>query len=408
MMELIPPNFALLRNIRALPQSFAVSSFLAGVVVVLIGFTSPLIIVLQAAAAAKLTPEQTSSWVGAALLGAGITAILMSLWFGQPVLGAWPTAGGALLVVSLPLFPFSEAIGAYLIAGGILVILGVTGLFERVMALVPQPIALGMLAGVLFRFGTGLFGALPERPVMFAVMIAAYYISQRGGFRSPTIPALIGGVIVEALSGDIQLKSVMVGLTTPVFTAPTFSLNALLGLAIPLVMVVLVSQYAPGLAVLRVSGYRPAINRILVTTGIFSLLGAPFGSHGTCLSAVTAAIASMPEAHPDPHKRYTAGVSTGVLYTISGLIAVTVVSIFSGLPPVLIAAVAGLALTPTLMTAINGAVSDSRGREGGLVALLCAAANISFLGIGGTFWALVIGVLVDRVVNWQRVTEETT
>lgn len=393
------PQYTPLRNLRDLPGSITLSAILSGLVVVVIGYTSPLIIVLQAAEAGNLPPNIVSSWVWAIALGAGLTSLIMSLGFRLPMLGAWPTAGAALMVTALPQYNFAEIIGAYMLVGIALILIGWSGLFSRVMALVPRPVVMGMLGGVLFRFGIGVFSPLPKEPLLILVMVGSYFGFQRLGLRTPTIGALIVGVVVAALQGSIHLQDFTPMLATPTLTMPAFSVKTILGVSIPMFMVVLASQFAPGMAVLQSVGYQPPIDRALIICGIGSILLAPFGSHGLCMGAITAAIVALPEAHPDPAKRYTAGVANGVFYIIAALFGATAVALFAGLPPALIAAISGLALTPTLITAFSGSMSDDTGREGGMVALLCAAANFTWFGIGAAFWALLLGVGVHTLLT---------
>lgn len=402
---LIQPDYRIWKNLRDIPASMRLSAVLSGLVVVILGYTSPLILVIQAANSAKLPPAQTSSWVWAIAVGTGVGSILQSILFRQPLLGAWPTAGAALLVTSLPSYRFEEAVGAYILVGIALTVLGISGLFGRITRMVPAPVAMGMLAGVLFRFGTGLFTSLTDGTLVVALMIAAYYALQRVGFRTPTIGALVAGIIAAALQGQIHLQGFAPALATPVFTVPAFNIQAALGLALPMFIVVLVSQYLPGYAVMRAAGYAPPIDRLLVFTGIGSVVFGFFGSHGLSMAAITAAIPSGPEAHPDPDRRYVSSFANGFMYIAAGIFGSTAIALFAGFPAALIAAISGLALTPTLVTSVSAAMSDSRGREAGLAALLCAASNITFLGIGSAFWALVVGLVIYVLLNQGRMPQ---
>jgi benzoate membrane transport protein len=398
----IQPDYRFWKNLRDIPSAITVSAVLSGLVVVILGYTSPLIIVIQAATAAKLSPAQTSSWVWAVIIGTGIGSIFQSLYFRMPLLGAFPTAGAALLVTSLANYRFEEAVGAYVLVGLAMIVLGLSGLFGRITQLVPTPVAMGMLAGVLFRFGTGLFASLADAPLLVIIMIATYYVLQRAGFRTPTIGALVAGVLTATIQGQVHLQNFTPALAVPIFTMPTFSVSATLGLAVPMFIVVLVSQYLPGYAVMRAAGFAPPIDKILVITGIGSTFFGFFGSHGLSMAAITAAITANPEAHPDPHKRYAASFANGLWYIAAGTFGATAIALFAGIPAALIAAISGLALTPTLVTSTSAAMADSKGREAGLAALLCAASNVNLLGIGSAFWALVVGLIIYTVLNQRR------
>ncbi|MEZ4669994.1 MAG: benzoate/H(+) symporter BenE family transporter [Anaerolineae bacterium] len=391
-----------IKNIRDLPSAMSISAIVAGLLVVIVGYASSLVIVFDAANKASLSSEQLSSWIVAITVGSGLCSLVMSLWFRQPVIAAWSTPGVALLVTSLPQYAYGEAIGAYIVAALAIILLGFSGLFGRFMSLIPQPIIMGMLAGVLVRFGIGLFNDLPQSPVMIVVMLIVFFALRRGGFRAPTVGALIAGIIIAALNQQVQLDGITPTLASPLWTMPTFTPQAILGLSLPLFALAITSQDAPGQAVLQAAGYDASINGALVVTGIGSLVGAPFGGHGLTLAAITAAIVTGPEAHADPNKRYSAGVATGMWYTVTGVFGATMAKLFSGLPLALIHAVSGLALTGAIMSSLSAAMSEPFRREGALVAFMCTAANFQLLGIGAPFWGLVFGVLTNLIMTYGK------
>ncbi len=390
---------AMLRNLRDLPAALTLSAIVSGLLVIVIGYPSSLVIVFQAAQNAHLTPEQTSSWVLAITLGSGIGGIIMSLWFRQPISFAWSTPGVALLVTSLAQYAYGEAIGAYLLAGVAVVLMGFSGLFGRVMALIPMPLVLGMLAGILIRFGIGAFNAIPQAPLVVVPMIVIFFILRRRAFRAPVAIALIVGFVLAAVTGTIHLDGFTLTLATPQLTAPIFTIQAALGLALPLFALALTSQNAPGQAVLRNAGYEIAIDKALIVSGVMSIITAPFGGHGVTLAAITAALINGTEAHPDPDKRYSAGVAAGVWYIVTGVFGAAIVTLFAGLPAALIAATAGLGLTSAILSSLSGAMAETHGREGALVALMCTAANFSLFGIGAPFWGLVFGLGVHWIMT---------
>jgi benzoate membrane transport protein len=398
------PNF--LRNLRDLPGSMALSAVIAGLIVALVGYSGPLLIVIQAAQAGGLTDAQTSSWVWSVAIGYGVFSALLSIYYRQPLTSPWSTAGAVLLTTSLAHFTLPQAIGAYIVAGAAAVILGLTGWFGRLMSLIPQAIVMGMLGGILLRFGIDIFGKLgdnpTQNPILIVPIVITFFVLKRQNFRAPTLGALIVGVIIAALSSQIHIENVPLTLTTPVFTAPEFSLDVILTLALPLFLLALTTQYAPGVAVLRAAGYIAPINGLLVAIGGASMLLAPFGCHGLNLGALLAAIIANPEAHPDPDKRYSAGVAVGLWYTLFGLFGATVVSVLAGLPTVLITTVAGLALTGTLTSALANAMSEPENRDGAIVAFLCSAASFSLFNIGAPFWGLVAGVAVNALMQYRR------
>lgn len=399
---MITPSYDLRRNLRDLPGGLIPSAWLSGLLTVTIGFASSLVLVFQAASNANMDRALLSSWIWALTIGAGATSIIMCLRFRQPVIAAWSTAGAALLVSSLGHYAYEDVIGAYVVAAIATIVLGYSGLFGRVMKLVPQPVVMGMLGGVLLKFGLGLFNALPDKPLLVIGMLVTFFLLRRLQFRAPSIGALVVGLVIAAVSGDIHLEGFAPTLAVPIWTTPHFSLEAILGLSLPLFALAHTSQNAPGLAVLRNAGYEAAVDQKLMITGTTSLLTAPFGGHGITLAAITAAMVANPEAHPDPDRRYAAGVASGIWSIVFGLFGATIVTLFAGLPAALIAATAGLALTGVLISSISGAMANPDEREGGLVALLCTAANFTLLGIGAPFWGLVAGVLVNAILRYGK------
>ncbi|MBL8166431.1 MAG: benzoate/H(+) symporter BenE family transporter [Anaerolineae bacterium] len=397
------PNFW--RNLRDLPDSLAISAIVAGFINVLVGYSGPVLIVLQAARAGGLSDALASSWLWAIAVGGGVTAMLLSLYYRQPISAPWSTAGAALLVTSLAGFTLAEAIGAYIIVGAATMLLGYSGLFERALALVPQPVVMGMLGGILLRFGIDMFAKLQESPALVLTMMIVFFILRRLKFRAPTLIVLLVGIGIAFFSGQIHIENVTLALTTPIFTAPVFRVEALLTLALPLFVLALTSQYAPGVAVLAAAGYRPPINGILMAMGLGSVIVAPFGGHGMNLGALLAAIITNPDAHPDPNKRYTAGVAVGFFYMLFGLFGATVISLFAGLPAPLVATVAGLAITGTISSSLTSALKETHTRDGAIVAFLCSAANFSLFGIGAPFWGLVAGVAVHTLLHYGEAAD---
>lgn len=394
-----------LRNLRDLPGTITLSGISAGFIVILISYTGPLLIVLQAAAAGNLTPEQTSSWVWAVIVGNGIITIILSLLYRQPINSPYSTAGAALLVTSLTHFPLSEAVGAYIVAAAGIALIGVSGLFGRVMRLVPQPVVLAVLGGVLLRFGLNIFNALddsPDAPLMIVAMVAVFFLLKRIKFRAPSLGAMVIGIIIAAAMGQLSFTDVRLTPSLPVFFAPTFSFNAVLSLSLPLMALALSSQYAPGEAVLRANGYDAPINGILIGTGLASMVLALFGGHGNVLGALTAAITVGPEAQPDPDKRYGTTVIAGVWHVAIGLFGAAIVDLFSHFPAVFVSTIAGLSLSGVIASSLGGAMDRPEHRDAAIVAFLCTAGSFTLLGIGAPFWGLVAGVAVHGLMMYRQ------
>jgi benzoate membrane transport protein len=382
-------------NLRDLPRAMNLSAFFSGFLVRLVGYTGPLVLVLQTTQAGNLSPAETASWIWGVGVANGLASIILSLLFRMPIMSAWSTAGAALLATAFSQYNLSEVIGANILTALLIIALGLSGLFGRLIALIPRAVVLGMLAGILLQFGLNMFRQLNDQPLLILAAIAAYMLLRRLRFSVPILGALLVGLLIAFFQGLLHFEAVNFALTEPLLLLPSFRLDAAINLALPLALLALTSQYAPGQAVLQASGYEPPINGILSITGLMTLLFAPTGGHGVTLGALTSAMITNPDAQADPDLRYAAGVSAGLWSVIFGLFGVTVVGLFAGFPQALIAVLAGLGLGATISSSLAEGFSKPASRDGALMAFLCAASGISLLGISAPFWALLIGVAVQ-------------
>ncbi|QIB51606.1 benzoate/H(+) symporter BenE family transporter [Pseudomonas sp. OIL-1] len=387
---------------KALVKDFSLSAAVAGLIATIISYAGPLVIVFQAAESAGMSHAVLSSWVWAISIGSAVLGIGLSLRYRVPVIIAWSAPGSALLVSLLPEVSLNEAVGAYIVASVIIFIVGVTGAFDRIISKLPAAIAAGMLAGILFRFGTGLFVSLESRPVLVLAMFVTYLMGKRLMPRYAVMAVLVVGCLIALVSGDLRQDALVIGLAVPVWITPEFSLSAVLNIALPLVMVALTGQFVPGIAVMRASGYATPASPIISSSAVGSLLLAPFGCHGLTLAAITAAICTGPEAHPDPKRRYVAGVVGGLTYLVLGLFGATLVSLFTAFPAELIAALAGLALFAAIAGALTGAMAVPSDREAALITFLVTASGMSFLGLSAAFWGLIFGVAAHLLLSLRR------
>lgn len=381
----------------------------AGLISVIVNYGGTFILVFQAAKVAGLSPELTASWVWSISIGVGVTGLLLSWVSREPIITAWSTPAAAFLVTALATTPYEEAVGAYLISAAAFVVLGLSSYFERLIRLIPNGIAAGLLAGILLQFGIGAFSSMTLDPKLAGLLILAYLIIKRFSARYAVVGILILGLAFLLLEHRVDLSGLKLELAAPVFTMPVFTLNALLSVALPLFLITLTGQYMPGMLVLRNDGFRTSANPIVWVTGLGSLVMAPFGSHAMNVAAITAAICTGPEAHQDPSKRWVAGIAAGVFYILVGVFGVTLAAVFMAFPATFITTLAGLALLGTIGGSLAGAMADIKSREAALITFLASAANITLFGIGGAFWGLVIGLLAYFILNGklpQRKTEK--
>ena len=375
-------------------RDLTLSAATAGFVAVLVGFTSSVAIVFQAALAFGATPAQITSWMWALGLGMGLTSAIPSLILRQPVMIAWSTPGAAVLATAGVAggFSMAEAIGAFMVCGALITLAGATGWFERVMNRIPVAIASALLAGVLARFGLQAFAAAETGLVLIALMLLAYLLGRRLAPRYAVVITLAVGVAHVLLTDRFDAAALTLELAMPVFTMPQFTLAAMSSLALPLFVVTMASQNLPGVAAIRAAGYlQMPISRIITLTGVVTLVLAPFGAFALNLSAITAAICMGPEAHPDPKKRYTATVVSGVLYTAIGLVGAAVTGLLIAFPRELVMGIAGIALLGAIGSGLHLAVKDDDHREAALITFLVTLSGVVIAGIGSAFWGVVAG-----------------
>jgi benzoate membrane transport protein len=371
----------------------------AGLISVIVNYGGTFILVFQGARIAGLSPELTASWVWSVSIGVGLTGLFLSWRYREPIITAWSTPAAAFLVTALPTTSYAEAVGAYILSAAAFVLLGVSGYFEKVIRLIPPGIASGLLAGILLQFGIGAFGGASVDPVLVGLLVVAYVVLKRFSARYAVVGILLIGLIFLATQGRVDLSGLHLKLAMPIFTMPEFTVNAALSVALPLFLITLTGQYMPGMLVLRNDGFKTSANPIVTTTGIGSLLMAPFGSHAFNIAAITAAIATGREAHEDPSKRWIAGIAAGCFYVLVGVFGVTLAAVFMAFPATFITTLAGLALLGTIGGSLAGAMADPASREAALITFLASAANITMLGVGGAFWGLVIGLVSSLVLN---------
>ena len=384
---------------RHLLKDLSLSAIAAGFVTVLVGFASSAVIVFQAAQSLGASPEEISSWMWALGLGMGLTCIGLSLRYRMPVVTAWSTPGAAMLIGSVAGLPLSDAIGAFLMSALLIAASGFSGLFERMISRIPASLASGMLAGVLLRFGIDAFAAMETQLGMVLTMFAVYLLARRLLPRYAVILTLLVGIAVAAGLGLLRVDGLSLQLAKPVFTTPTFSLAAIVGIALPLFIVTMASQNVPGVAVIRASGYAIPISPVVGWTGLVNLLLAPFGAFALNLAAITAAICMGREAHEDAARRYVAAIAAGVFYVVVGLFGATVAALFAAFPKELILAIAGIALLGTIGNSLAAALRDEAEREPALVTFLVTASGLSLAGIGSAFWGLLAGVVTLLVLR---------
>lgn len=385
-------------------KDLSLSAFVAGFVAVLVGFTSSVAIVFQAAQSFGATPAQITSWIWALGLGMGLCSLVPSLLLRQPVMVAWSTPGAAVLATAGAAGSFSmgEAVGAFMVCSLLVILVGATRGLERVADRIPMEIASALLAGVLARFGIQAFAAAQTALPLVLLMVGAYLVARRMAARYAVVFTLVVGILWVLITGQMAWSMEPVRLAMPVFVAPQWSVSAIVSLAIPLFVVTMASQNLPGMAVIRASGYELPVSRLITMTGWASLVLAPFGAFALNFSAITAAICMGPEAHEDRSKRYTAAASCGAIYIVIGLFGALVTGLLTSFPKELVVAIAGIALLSTIGNGLASALRDERHREPALITFLVTLSGITLMDIGSAFWGVVAGSLALFVQQYKQ------
>jgi benzoate membrane transport protein len=387
------------------------SAFTAGFVAVLVGFTSSVAIVFQAALAFHATPAEIASWMWALGLGMGLCSAIPSLWLKKPVMVAWSTPGAAVLATAglAGGFSMAEAVAAFMASAALIALFGITGWFEKLMNRIPVAIASALLAGVLARFGIEAFAAAKTALPLVLLMLLIYLLGRRLLARYAVVLTLAGAIVFAVARGQLAWSEVHFSFALPVFVMPHFTIAALVSLALPLFVVTMASQNLPGVAAIRAAGYGPdsegggiPVSRIITLSGLATLVLAPFGAFALNLSAITAAICMGREAHEDPAKRYTAAVCCGLIYVVIGIFGAAITGLLTAFPRELVVAIAGLALLGTIGSGLAAAVKDEAHREAALITFLVTLSGVVIAGVGSAFWGVVAGALALFVQQYGQ------
>ena len=390
---------------RRILADASLSALVAGFVAVLVGFTSSVALVFQAAQAFGATPAQITSWMWALGWGMGLCTLVPSLWLRQPVMIAWSTPGAAVLAAAAAAggFTMPEAVGAFLVSALLITLVGITGWFERVMNRIPDEIASALLAGVLARFGMQAFSALQTALPLVLVMLVAYLLARRLMPRYAVVVTLLVGVAWAAASGQMRWSAVEFELARPVFTAPRFTWQAAMSLALPLFIVTMASQNLPGVAVMRATGYPDMpVSKLITLCGLATAALAPFGGFALNFSAITAAICMGPEAHPDRRRRYIASAACGLLYIVVGIFGAVVTGLLLAFPQEFVVALAGLALLGAIGGGLASSLREERHREAALITFLVTLSGVVIAGVGSAFWGVVAGSVALFVQQYRK------
>ncbi|WP_205668516.1 benzoate/H(+) symporter BenE family transporter [Ammoniphilus sp. CFH 90114] len=398
--RIIETGPGIMSGLRDLPKHLNTKSVTAGTLAAIFGCTGPALIVMGAAEKGGFTPEQTISWLFSIYFFGGLFSIIMALRFKTPINGAYSIPGAVLMATALLTFNIHEASGAYMMAGILVFILGISGTIGKIMKWIPLPIIMGMIAGAMFRFALSIVDSIQAAPFIAGATVISFLIFYRLWKRFPPILGALGvGVLVAWITGQIQVQSMDIGLALPQFVAPVFTLDAFLSIALPLAVLVIGAENAQATGVLLSQGYRAPVNYMTTISGIGGMVTSLFGGHNANIAGPMTALCSSELAGDKKEGRYAATVVDGVLFAGFGLIAGIAVPVLLALPRTLISTVAGLAMLAVLISVFQGAFSGKKFQFGAFAAFVVAMSGITIFKISAPFWALIIGVAVSYIVE---------
>ncbi|MDR5859162.1 benzoate transporter [Halomonas eurihalina] len=387
-------------SLRHVPADFIrdlnVDNVSAGIVAGLFGISASVIHV-GAGTAAGLDSQFIMIWVIAYLLINGLFGLVMPAYYRLPLPMANSIPGALLFAAIIPVVGVEAALGASLIAGAIALVAGLAGVMGIVMKLIPMPIVMGMVGGVLLKFGLNMVAPLENAMLPAAIMILAFFLSARFLRRvPPLIVAMLAGIAYMAYAG-IDFSGVELSVTFPEFIVPTFTLEAFLAYGLPLALILVGMETPAGVGLVKGMGYKqvPA-NAITAVGGFATMISSFFNLHSTCIAAPMTGICSSPEAGR-LDKRWVAAVIAGAIFVVAAPFYGYVISLIKAMPSYFVAIVAGLALLKVITSAMYMTFAGGKHEMGGLFAFLIAASGLQILGIGASFWALVLGVLISLI-----------
>lgn len=383
-------------------QDFSIPAAFAGFITFLVGISVSSVLVIQAAQLLGATEAQITSWFWALGIGIGSCGLILSWKFKYPVATSWSTAGLALIIASASGYSLYEAIGAFLICGLLTAILGFSGVFAKVLQHIPQSLTSAMLAGVLLKFGVAIFLSMQTQWGFILALLIAYILSKRFWPRYSIVVTVLAGIVLVPFFMEFQLGTIQFSPAIPVLMFPDFSWAALFGIALPLLVINMASQYLPGLAMIKSYGYEPNVKHLIGWTGTAQMILAPFGCFSVNIAAISAAISLDDQAHPNPEKRYIAGISCGFFYILMGIFAATLTSLLFSFPSIFITALAGIALFGTIGHNLAIAFHSIDDREAALLTFLFSASGVQFFGIGSAFWGLLFGLSVYHILKLKK------
>lgn len=388
-------------------KHLSVSHLAAGLTAVVVGYSSAVVLVIQAAQSAGASPAMVTSWLLALGLGMGLSCIIFSLVYRIPVVTAWSTPGAAFLIMAAGAFELSEVIGAFITAGLLSFAAAQSRWLSTRIAAIPDGISAALLAGIVLPICLNIFADISDHPLLCALFIGLYVAGIRYFPRYVMLSLLLLALLAAAQSGAFAGSTFSLALAAPVWVTPTFSIQATISLALPLFLITMLSQNLPGMAILKAHNYQPNHRVVLSGLALIQILTAPFGGFAYNYAAITAAICMGDSAGEDRDQRYLAALIAGCAYIVVGLAAATVVTLFQAMPTVIVHLLAGLALLATLQAALLRTVEHAGQRHPAIMTLLCTASGMTLFQLGSPIWGLLLGILLYKIDPATKLTNQS-
>jgi benzoate membrane transport protein len=381
-------------------RDFSPSTITAGFVASLVGITSSIAIVFSAATILGANDAELTSWVWAICIGMGVMSIAWSLRLRMPVMIAYSTPGAAILAtMKQGEFTMAQAVGAFMACALAIAIVGFSGAFEKLLDRIPVSLASALLAGALTRFALNGFVDAKTAPWLITITTLTYLLMRAVAPRYAVMAVLFAGTITSVVAKTFKTDELRWSIAKPIFTAPTFTLSALVSIAVPLFIVTMAGQNLPGVAAIRNAKYDIPISKVIGSTGVGTMILAPFGAYALNLSAITAAICMEPASHENPDRRYTAALSNGGFYLLAGIFGTSITGALKAFPTELVHIIAALALLPTIGANLANATRDDSRREAAMLTFLITLSGVSIAKIGAPFWGVIAGVLATAIAS---------
>jgi benzoate membrane transport protein len=354
---------------------------------------------LAAAQEMDLSEAETSSWILAVYGLPGLLGLVLAIRYRQPLL----LTGNVFVLIFIASLggrlSYPELVGASIVAGASVLLISALGLTGRLAAWIPAPIVMGLLAGAVMPFVSGIFTSLGDAPVLVGGAFLAYLWGHRYlGTRVPAIlPALVAGLAIAALTGELGQVPARSPLPVPTVSTPVFSVHAIATATPVLVILITLQSNLPSMVFLRNQEYHPPERVIDTVSGVGTLVGSLLGPTAVSLSLPATAIAAGPEAGEHRLRHRSVYLASAAVVMI-GLLAGIAAELPEIIPLGLLLALAGLAVIGVLANALQQ-IAKGPLLLGPLFAFAIALSEISILGIGPFFWALVIGTGISLLLE---------